>query len=186
MASKATGVSGIAERYATALYDLADEGKQLDAVAADLARIKSMLAGSPDLARFLKSPLIGRQAQTKGVLAVLDAAEVTSTVRRFAGVVGNHRRLYALPAMIDAFLATLARRRGEVTAHVTVAAPLSDAQGQALAAALRQTAGQKINIETKVDPGLIGGLVVRIGSRMVDTSLRSQLQRLERSLKAAG
>jgi len=185
LASDTSGLSGVAERYATALYDLADETKSLDAVADDLRRLKGMIDGSPDLRRFLRSPLIDRQAQTKAMLSVLDAAKIGDLVRRFVGVVGGHRRLFALPGMIDAFLRQLAKRRGEVTVHVSSAQPLTAEQSAALADTLKKSVGQKINIESKVEPELIGGLVVRVGSRMVDTSIRTQLQKLRRALRAA-
>lgn len=185
MASETSGLSGVAERYATALYDLADETKSLDAVAEDLRRLRGMIAGSDDLRRFLRSPLIGRQAQTKAMQAVLDAAKTGDLVRRFIGVVGSHRRLFALAGMIEAFLRELAKRRGELTVHVSSAKPLTEAQSAALTETLKKTVGQKINIEAKVEPDLIGGLVVRVGSRMVDTSIRTQLQKLRRALRAA-
>ena len=185
MASETSGLSGIAERYATALYELADESKSLDAVGDDLRRLKGLIAGSDDLSRFLRSPLIDRQAQTKGILSVLDSAKVSDLVRRFVAVVGSHRRLYALPMIIDAFLRELARRRGEVMVHVASARTLTDQQNSDLAEALRRVVGQKINVEAKVDPELIGGLVVRVGSRMIDTSIRTQLQKLRRALRAA-
>ena len=185
MASESSGVSGVAERYATALYDLADESKSLDAVAEDLRRLKAMIQGSDDLARFLRSPLIGRQAQTKGILSVLEAAKVSDLVRRFVAVVGGHRRLFALSGMIDAFLRQLAKRRGEMVVHVSSAKPLTASQTAELDKALRGIVGQKINVEAKVDPELIGGLVVRVGSRMVDTLIRTQFQKLRRALRAA-
>jgi F-type H+-transporting ATPase subunit delta len=185
LAREATGFSGVAERYATALYDLADESKSLDAVAQDLRNLRNLIEGSPDLRRFLRSPLINRQAQTKGMQAVLDAAKIGDLVRRFVGVVGGNRRLFALPGMIDAFLRQLAKRRGEVTVHVSSARPLSPEQAAELSDALKKSVGPKINIESRVEPELIGGLVVRVGSRMVDTSIRTQLQKLRRALRAA-
>jgi F-type H+-transporting ATPase subunit delta len=178
-------LSGVAERYATALYELADETKTLDAVAQDLRRLKDMIEASADLRRFLRSPLIGRQAQTKAMHAILEAAAAGDVARRFVGVVGQNRRLFVLPAMIDAFLRQIAARRGEVTVLVASAKPLADQQSRALTEALRRTVGQKINIEAKVDPELIGGLVVRVGSRMVDTSIKTKLQKLRRALRAA-
>jgi F-type H+-transporting ATPase subunit delta len=185
LASESSGLSGVAERYATALYDLADESKSLDAVAEDLRHLKAMIDGSPDLRRFLRSPLIDRQAQTRGMQAVLAAAKTGDLVRRFVGVVGGNRRLFVLPGMVDAFLARLAKRRGEATVQVASARPLSAEQSAALTDALKKVVGQKINIEAKVEPELIGGLVVRVGSRMVDTSIRTQLQKLRRALRAA-
>lgn len=185
MASEFSGLSGIAERYATALYELADEAKSLDAVAGDLRGLKGAIDSSDDLRRFLRSPLVDRQAQTKGMLAVIDATQASDLVRRFVAVVGGHRRLYALGAIIDAFLRQLAKRRGEIMVEVASAKPLTEQQAAALGEALRRSVGPKINIDAKVDPALIGGLVVRVGSRMVDTSIRTQLQKLRRALRAA-
>jgi len=185
LASDTTGLSGIAERYATALYELADESKALDAVAEDVRGLRALIDGSDDLRRFLRSPLIDRQAQTRGMQAVLEAAKTGDLVRRFVGVVGGNRRLFALRAMIEAFLNQLAKRRGEITVQVSSARPLSAEQSAALNEALRRAVGQKINVEAKVEPDLIGGLVVRVGSRMVDTSIRTQLQKLRRALRAA-
>ncbi len=178
-------MGGIAERYATALYELADDSKALDGVADDLRALKRMIDGSADLHRFLRSPLIDRKAQTAGMLEVLKAAGAQDLVRRFIGVVGQNRRLFALPAMIDAFLGELARRRGEITAKLVTAQALTAEQNAKLAEALLRAVGQKVNIETTVEPELIGGLVLRVGSRMVDTSIRTQLQKLGRALRAA-
>lgn len=185
MASNSSDTSGIAERYATALYDMADEAKQLDAVADDLRGLKSLLEDSNDLRRLVRSPLIDRQVQTAAMMAVLEKAGVGDLTRRFVGVVGQNRRLFAMSAMIDAFLAVLARRRGEETAYVSSAAALSDAQLDRLAETLRKAVGSKVRVETAVDPALIGGLVVRVGSRMVDSSVRTKLQRMQLAMKGA-
>ena len=185
MASESTDTSGIAERYATALYDMADEAKQLDGVADDLRGLKSLLEDSADLRRLVRSPLIGREAQTAAFMAVLEKAGVGDLTRRFVGVVGRNRRLFALGGIVDAYLAMLARRRGEQTAHVSSAAALSDEQLARLAEALRTAVGSKVRVETAVDPSLIGGLVVRVGSRMVDSSVRTKLQRMQLAMKGA-
>lgn len=145
-----------------------------------------MLTASDDLARFVRSPLIDRDDQTAGILAVAEQAKVSDLTRRFLGVVGRNRRLFALSAIVDAFLKELAHRRGEVTASVTSAKALSDAQVTAVTDALKKAVGAKVVIEQSVDPELIGGMVVRVGSRMVDTSIRTQLQRMQRGLRAAG
>ena len=185
MASESTDTSGIAERYATALYDMADEAKQLDGVAEDLRGLKSLLEDSDDLRRLVRSPLIDRQVQTAAMMAVLEKAGVGDLTRRFVGVVGQNRRLFAMGGMIDAYLAMLARRRGEETAYVSSAAALSDEQLARLAESLRKAVGSKVRVETAVDPSLIGGLVVRIGSRMVDSSVRTKLQRMQLAMKGA-
>ena len=185
MASESTHTSGLAERYATALYGMADEAKQLDAVADDLRGLKTLLEESDDLRRLVRSPLIGRQAQTGAMMAVLERAGAGDLIRRFVGVAGHHRRLFALGGMIDAYLAMLARRRGEETAYVSSAAALSDDQQARLAESLRKAVGSKVRVETAIDPSLIGGLVVRVGSQMIDSSVKSKLQRMQLAMKGA-
>lgn len=186
MAAETTGLSGIAGRYASALYELADESKALDAVARDLRALRGLVDGSDDLRRLTRSPLISRRGQAKAMEAVLVQAGIGETVRHFVGVAAQNRRLFLLTAMIDAFLAILAARRGEMTADVTSAAPLAERQVEALRAQLAKAAGKAVNLNFKVDPALIGGLVVKVGSRMVDSSLRSKLQRLQLAMKGIG
>lgn len=185
LASNSTQTSGIAGRYAKALYDMADEAKQLDAVADDLRGLKGLLSESEDLRRLVRSPLIGRRDQTKAMQAVLKEAGVSDLTRRFIGVVGQNRRLFALAGMIDAYLQTLARNRGEETAHVSSAVALNDAQQEKLSASLKKAVGRDVRIETDVDPSLIGGLVVRVGSRMIDSSVKTKLQRMQLAMKGA-
>lgn len=179
-------MSGLAGRYAAALLDLADEKKQLDAVADDLRGLKGLLQESGGLRRLIRSPVFSRRDQTKAVTAVLEKAGASALTRRFILVVIDNRRLFALPDMIDAYLEELARRRGEVTAQVTSAVALGDEQQKALTEALRGKLGGKVNVEMRVDPALIGGLIVKVGSRMVDSSLRSKLQRLKLAMKGVG
>jgi F-type H+-transporting ATPase subunit delta len=180
------GVAGLAERYAAALYELADEGKALDRVAQDLRSLDQLIAQSADLVRLIRSPVLGRLEQGRAMAAVLERMGADALTRKFVGLVAQNRRLFAVPAMIRAFLATLASRRGEIAAEVTSAAPLSKPQAEAVVAALRQAMGAKVSVETKVDPSLLGGLVVRVGSRMVDSSLRTRLQKLELAMKGLG
>ncbi len=186
MAAHETGTAGLAARYAAALFDLADEAKQLDAVAGDLRQLTAMIGASADLRRLLRSPVLTRADQGRAMEAILAQAGAGDLVRRFVGLVAENRRLFALPDMIEAFLADLARRRGEVTATVTSAAPLSDAQRNALDDTLRRAVGGKVSVELKTDPSLIGGLVVKVGSRLVDSSLKSKLQRLQLAMKGVG
>ncbi len=186
MASQGATSGGLAGRYASALFDLADERKELDQVAEELKALKAAISESEDLRRFIRSPLYDRDAQSKAMAAILDKAGAGDLARRFVLVVAHNRRLFALPRMIDAFLAELAHRRGEVTAQVTAARELSDGQKDALLAALRKAVGAKVQIDLRIDQGLIGGLVVKVGSRMIDTSLRSKLERLELAMKGAG
>ncbi len=186
MSAEATGVAGLAQRYATALFELARDSGALDRVDADLARLAGMIGESTELRRLIRSPVISRAAQGRAVEAVMEKAELDPLVRRFVGVVSRNRRLFALEAIISAFHADLARYRGEVTAVVSTAQPLSDAQKTALDGALRRVVGSKVSIETKLEPDLLGGLVVKVGSRMFDSSLRSKLQRLQLAMKGAG
>jgi F-type H+-transporting ATPase subunit delta len=138
------------------------------------------------LRRFIRSPLYDRDEQSKVMTAILDKAGAGELTRRFVLVVSHNRRLFVLPRMIDAFLAELAHRRGEVTAQVTAARDLSDSQKDALLEALRKAVGAKVQMDLRIDQSLIGGLVVKVGSRMIDTSLRSKLERLELAMKGAG
>jgi F-type H+-transporting ATPase subunit delta len=183
VAARGTGSGGLAERYATALFELADEKKQLHQTAADLTTLKSMLAESQDLRRLIHSPLIKREDKRRAVLAVVERAALGDLVRRFVGVLADNRRLDALPGVIDGYLAQLASRRGETTAHVRVARPLSARQQRDLVEALKRTAGSRVALDIKIDPALIGGMVVRVGSRMLDSSLRTKLQRLQLAMR---
>jgi F-type H+-transporting ATPase subunit delta len=185
LASETTGVSALAERYAAALFDLADEARALDAVADDLRQLRDMLAASPDLARLVRSPVLSRAAQGKGIAALAETAGLSPLVRNFLAVVARNRRLFAVPAMVEAFLAKLAGRRGEVTAEVTAAQPLSEAQLAALGEQLRRSVGRRVAVDVRVEPALIGGMIVKVGSQMIDGSLRSRLHRLQLAMKGA-
>lgn len=186
MAADQSTISGIAGRYATALFDLANEQNALDAVQADLATITGMLDDSAELVAVVRSPVLSREEQSGAMAAVLDAAGVGQTVKNFVGVVGANRRLFALRGMIRGFNERLAQHRGEIAATVTSAAALSDAQQENLAASLKQAMGRDVTIETSVDESLIGGMVVRVGSRMVDFSLATKLASLRLSMKGVG
>ena len=184
VASEGTGVSGLADRYAAALFELADERKALDQVAADLRSLRQLLAESPDLRRLVRSPILSRVEQGKAIVAVAERAGFDGLTRSFLGLVAHNRRLFAVPAMIEAFLRRLAARRGEVTAEVTSAQELTPAQLSAVNEQLRKAVGSKIAVEVKVDKNLLGGLIVKVGSRMVDASLRSKLHRLQLAMKS--
>jgi len=186
LAGDNTSLSDLAGRYASALLDLADEQKALDQVSGDLQTLRSMIGDSEDLRRLLNSPVITREEQRRAMTALMEKAGISQLTRRFVLVVANNHRLFALPAMIEGYLAELARRRGEITAEVTSARNLSDAQQSALLDALRSAVGSKVQLDLKVDPALIGGLVVKVGSRMIDSSLRSKLQRLQLAMKGVG
>ena len=185
MASQAGSRSGIAERYASALYELADERKALDQVADDLKGFRAAMAESADLRRLVESPAFAREDQVRALQAVAKAAGMSELTANFLGLIARNRRLFALGAMIRAFLDILAERRGEVVAEVASAAPLSDDQLAKITDAVKQAVGAQAQVETRVDPELLGGIAVRVGSRMYDSSLRSKLQRLELAMKGA-
>ncbi len=186
MAARGTGPGGLAARYAAALFELAEDHKQIDRIAQDLAELKAMIAGSDELRAVLRSPVLSRDEQSGALSAVLERAGASDLIRKFIGLVAANRRLFVLTQMIDAFLAQLAARHGEIHAEVAAARSLSDAQQQALAEAIRRAIGGKVAVEVKVDAGLIGGLVVKVGSRMVDSSLRTKLQKLQLAMKRVG
>jgi F-type H+-transporting ATPase subunit delta len=183
LASEATGVSGLAGRYATALFDLADQRKALDEVAADLRRLGAMIADSADLKRLIRSPVLSREAQGSAMQALLERAEFGVLTRNFVGLVARNRRLFALPGMIAGYLQLLADRRGEIRAEVTAAQAMTESQIRAIDDQLKRAVGSKVAVEIKVDPAIIGGLVIRVGSRMIDFSLRSKLQRLQLAMR---
>ena len=185
VAAETSLVSGIAGRYATALFELAREGRELDAVASNLASIRAALDESEDLTRLVRSPVFGREAQARAMAAVLDGLGVGRAVRNFVGVVAQNRRLFALRDMTLAFARLLADYRGEVVARVASAYPLDERQVAAIRAELAAGLKNEVSIETEIDPELLGGLVVRVGSRMIDSSIRTKLQNLRFAMKGA-
>ena len=183
VASETTGVYGLAARYAAALFDLADERRMLDEIASDLRQLQAMLQGSGDFLRLIRSPVLSRDQQGKAVGVLAERAGLSPLVRDFLAVVARNRRLFAVPAIIEAFLAKLAARRGEVNAQVTAAQALNEAQLGALNEQLRRSIGSRVSVDVRIDPGLIGGMIVKVGSRMVDGSIKSKLQRLQLAMK---
>jgi len=180
------GATGLAGRYATALFGLAETESQLDRVADDLGEIAAMIESSADLKRLIRSPVISRDDQGRAMAEVLKKAGISELVRNFVSVVARNRRLFALPSMIAAYRSLLAARRGEATAEVVSARELTKKQLEAIAAQLKKAIGTKVAVSTKVDAGLLGGLVVKVGSRMFDSSLRTKLQRLRFAMKGIG
>ncbi|MCA7117961.1 MAG: F0F1 ATP synthase subunit delta [Acidibrevibacterium sp.] len=181
----ATHVSGLAGRYATALYSHADEAHGLDQVVAEMASLGRLIEESADFRRLIESPLIDVIAARDAALAVLRAQGFGASVCHFVGVVIANRRLRQLPDFVRAFAALAAEKRGVVIAHVTSAHPLSDVQEQALRARLIEAGYNQVQLIQEVDPSLLGGLVVRIGTRLYDSSLKSRLQRLQYAMKGA-
>ena len=176
----------MAGRYANALFELAREQNQLPQVEADIKSFEAMLASSEDLRRLVRSPVFSADDQGRAIAAVLDKAQLSPLTANFFKLIAKNRRLFAAPDMIKAFRSILARHRGELTAEVASAVPLNDAQMQALKAQLKATTGKDVQITTSVDPALLGGLVVKVGSRMIDSSLRTKLTNLKITMKGAG
>ena len=186
MSSETIGASGLAGRYARAIFELADADKLLDRVVEDLGRLDAMIRSSDDLTRLVRSPVISRADQTRAMTAIMEKAGMDGLTRRFVGMVARNRRLFALSDMIAAFLHLVAARRGEVTADVTSAIELTDGEHQSLGATLKKAIGAKVAVTAHVDPTLLGGLIVKVGSRMVDSSLGTKLQRLRLAMKGIG
>jgi F-type H+-transporting ATPase subunit delta len=188
VASEATTISsggGLADRYAAALYAHADEHRVLDTVVSQMENLGRMIDGSADFRRLLESPLIDVKTATAAAQAVLANEGFGKEVRDFVGVISVNRRLRVLRDVVSAFATLVAERRGIVTAHVASAHPLNDVQRQQLRARLIDAGYGNVNIDERVEPDLLGGLVVRIGARLYDTSLKSRLQRLQYAMKGA-
>ncbi|MGH6905905.1 MAG: F0F1 ATP synthase subunit delta [Geminicoccaceae bacterium] len=175
----------MAGRYAAALFELAQDRDALDAVALDLHGLRDMVEASADLARLIRSPVLSRDEQGRAIAALAERAGFNPLTRQFLGVLAEKRRLFALPDMVEAFDAMLAEHRGEVGAEVVSAVPLSAAQLESVRRHLTAAVGQTVNLSSAVDPSLLGGLVVRLGSRMIDASIRTKLHQLELALKGA-
>ncbi len=186
MAGEDPILSGMAGRYARALFELALDEKAVDAVRADLDTFEELINGNPDLMRLVRSPVFTAAEQTRALAAVLEKAGIGGLTAKFLPVVAANRRLFAVLEMIRAYRALVARHKGEVSAEVTVAEELNDKYRDALAAALKSLTGKDVDLAVKVDPAIIGGLVVKLGSRMVDLSLRSKLNAIKHAMKEAG
>ena len=175
----------MAGRYATALFDLARETNAIDAVQSDLDRFDALVAESADLSRLVRSPVFSADEQLRALSAVLDRVSIGGIAANFFKLVTTNRRLFAVRDMIKAFRALVSQYKGEATAEVTVAERLKDEHIQALRAALNAVSGKNVDLNIKVDPAIIGGLVVKLGSRMVDTSLRTKLNAIKHAMKEA-
>jgi len=179
-------ISGMAGRYANALFELALDNKAVDAIKADLDRFDALIGESSDLNRLVRSPVFDADEQLRALAAVLDKAGIGGLAANFLRVVTTNRRLFAVRDMIRAYRALVARHKGEMTAQVTVAEPLSDKNRDALKDALKSvTGGKDIDFDVKTDPAIIGGLIVKVGSRMVDSSLRTKLNAIKIAMKEA-
>lgn len=173
----------VAGRYAAALFDLAKEQNTVAEVEADLAKLQGLIDASDDFARLVRSPLYGVEEQSRAVEAVAGQAGIGGLTTNFLKLIARNRRLSAASDMARAFRTLAAQARGEVTAEVTSASQLDEAQLEALKATLKGSVGKDVQLATRVDPSLLGGLIVKIGSRMVDSSLRTKLANLRLGLK---
>lgn len=178
-------ISGVAGRYASALFELAREQNQLDQVDQDLGKFQAMLDGSADLKRLVNSPAFAAEEQDRALKAVMDWASVGATTSNFLRVVARNRRLFAAEDMIKSFRQQLAQHRGEMVAEVQSALPLTEEQTAALKETLKASYGKDVRLDAKVDPSLLGGLIVKVGSRMFDSSLKTKLSNLKVVLKGA-
>nr|WP_256473222.1 F0F1 ATP synthase subunit delta [Phyllobacterium sp. 21LDTY02-6] len=179
-------ISGVAQRYAGSLFDLALEAKSIPQVEKDLGRFEALVDGSAELKRLIASPVFSSGDQVKAVSAILTKAGIGGLVGNFLRVVAQNRRLFAVPAMIRSFRQIAVAHRGEVAADVISAHALTAAQQTELKAALKGVAGKDVTINVTVDPSILGGLIVKLGSRQIDTSLRTKLSSLKLALKEVG
>ena len=183
MASHDSRLAGLAGRYATAAFELAMEERALDGLTADLASVKTMLLSSPELARLVRSPIFSRDDQARAMDAVLEKAGAGPLTRKLVLLLAQKRRLFMLAEVIRAFEGLLARHRGEIAAEITSARALSDAETAELKRVLKEKLGREPLLTSHVDPKLLGGLVLRVGSRMIDSSLRTKLNALRAAMK---
>ncbi len=186
MAAEDTSVSGVSGRYATALFELARDQNLVDQVKADLDKFEGLLNESADLKRLVRSPVFAADTQSRALGAVLDKVGIAGISANFLKVLTANRRLFAVADVIRAYRALVARFKGEASADVTVAEPLSDKNLDALKVALKSVTGKDVALNVKVDPSIIGGLIVKLGSRMIDSSLRTKLNSIKHAMKEAG
>lgn len=176
----------MAGRYARALFELALDAKSVDAVKADIEKFAAMIAESPDLNRLVRSPVFGAEERSRALAAVLAKAGIGGLASNFLMFVTANRRLFSIGEMIRDFRKLVSRWKGEVTAEVTAAEKLSDTHLEAIKSALKSITGEKsVDLHVKIDPAIIGGLTVKLGSRMVDSSLRTKLNAIKHAMKEA-
>jgi F-type H+-transporting ATPase subunit delta len=186
LAAQDSVLSQIARPYASALFDLAKADNSVAAVEQGLDKLVALASENQDFARFLRSPVINTEEKAQAMHALLEKAKAHTTVGNFVKVIARNGRLFALQAIVDAFKALAAGHRGEVAADVTSAAPLTAAQVKALADTLKAKIGKSVALTQHVDPSLIGGLVVKVGSQMIDSSLKTKLTAMKIAMKEVG
>ncbi len=188
MTASATGAarpSGPAARYAEALFDLSRESGAIERVEADLKALGGVVAGVPALGAMLKSPVYAAEDKGRAMAVIADKAGLSALTKNFLGVVAKNRRLFALEGIIAAFVQRLAAHRGEVSAEAVAAAPLNSDQAKRLRGEIERVVGKAVNLSVKVDPELLGGMIVKVGSTMIDSSLKTKLNRLKSVMKEA-
>jgi F-type H+-transporting ATPase subunit delta len=185
--SETAGIStGIAERYATAVFDLALEGKKLKALETDVAALEGAMADSADFRTLMTSPLYSRDQQEVAIAAIAKKMKLSPTTANTLQLLASKRRLFVLPQLAAVLRERLAEERGEVTAEVTTAKALTKGQAEKLAATLKAQVGKAVTIKETVDASIIGGLIVKVGSKMIDTSIKSKLNALQNTMKEVG
>lgn len=183
MAERETHGGGVAERYATALFELASEERSVETVSRNFAELKALLSESPELARLVKAPVFSTEQQKLGMDAVLRRMEAAPLTVRFVLTLAAKRRLSTLNQIIDAYERLIAEQKGEINAEVSAAQPLNDTEIQELKRVLKEKLGREARLSTRLDPSLLGGLVVKVGSRMIDSSLRTKLEGLRAAMR---
>ena len=186
MAQSTSLISGVAQRYAGSLFELAEQAKSVSRVEKELGQFEGLIEGSEDLRRLIASPVFSADDQLRAISAVADKAKITGLTGNFLRVVARNRRLFAVPGMIRSFRQIAAAARGEVAAEVSSAHALTAAQQKELATTLKGVAGKDVAINVSVDPSLLGGMIVKLGSRQIDTSLKTKLNSLKLALKEVG
>lgn len=186
VATNETSVDGVAGRYASALFELAKESSNVEGIESDLVNFQSLLDESPDLVRLVRSPVIAADDQEKAMAAILDKAGIGGLTANFLKLVTANRRLFVIQDMIKVYRSLAAKARGEITAEVTSAFALNDEQISALKQTLKASVGKDVTLQSRVDPSILGGLIVKVGSRMIDSSLKTKLQNMKTALNGAG
>ena len=186
MAGEAPIVSGMAGRYATALFELALESNAVEAMKTDLETFDRLVADSADLTRLVRSPVFTAEEQLRALSGVLERAGISGLAAKFLKLIASNRRLFAVRDVIKAYRALVATHKGEVSAEVTVAEPLNNTHLTAIRDALKAVTRKNVEVNVRIDPAIIGGLVVKLGSRMVDSSLRTKLNAIKHAMKEVG
>ena len=186
VSDQASNSSGIAERYAAAVFEIAKEQGEIDTLETNLDDLASALQTSDDLRSLINSPIYSRETQQRAITAVADKMGLAPMLKNTLALMAQKRRLFVAPALISQLREMIAKHKGIVTADVTTATELTDAQRDALASKIKARVGHDVKVKTTVDESLIGGLIVRVGSKMIDTSIRSKLASLQNAMKEVG